>query len=79
MKTSGPHHASGGESLPCADIPGRIPARVEHDMCVSMSLRSPMKGVMRHARVQTDSRLWEGAGDEEEEVELVDAVIRRRL
>ena len=42
-------------------------------MCVSMSLQSPMKGVMRHARVQTDSRLWEGAGDEEEEVVLAAA------
>ena len=44
-------------------------------MCVSMSLRSPMKGVMRHARMHIDLRVWEDAGDEEEEVGLVDALL----
>ena len=52
-----------------------MPARVEHNMCVSMLLQSPMKGVMRRARVQIDLRVWEDAGDEEEEVGLVDAVL----
>ena len=78
-KNFGPCYVLGCESLPRAAILGRIPARVEHDMYVSMSLRSPMKGVMRHAHVKTDSRVWEDACDEEEEVGLVDAVIRHGL
>ena len=38
-----------------------------------------MKGVMRRARVQIDLRVWGDAGDEEVEMGLLDAVLRRGL
>ena len=36
-----------------------------------------MKEVVWHACVQIDSRVWEDAGYEEEEVVIVDAVLRK--
>ena len=37
------------------------------------------EGVMRHARMHMDLRVWEDAGDEEEAMGLLDAVLWRGL